>query len=170
MSMSNPLIRPAERLLRRLRLGGKLTVLALAALWPLATMVALAALVPAWPLWPVALAGGAMLVYLMVAFHVAFVGEFQRVLDVMSQTASGNLRAQIRTELTSPTVLHELTTENGGIVLNAVPGGVDLYIADTDTATFTWEAAVYDLEVVLSNGDVRRLLAGPVTVSPEVTR
>jgi methyl-accepting chemotaxis protein len=98
MSMSNPLIRPAERLLRRLRLGGKLTVLALAALWPLATMVALAALVPAWPLWPVALAGGAMLVYLMVAFHVAFVGEFQRVLDVMSQTASGNLRAQIRTE------------------------------------------------------------------------
>ena len=84
--------------------------------------------------------------------------------------AGATARAQIRTELTSPTVLHELTTENGGIVLNAVPGGVDLYIADTDTATFTWEAAVYDLEVVLSNGDVRRLLAGPVTVSPEVTR
>ena len=30
MIISNPLIRPAERLLRRLRLGGKLTVLALA--------------------------------------------------------------------------------------------------------------------------------------------
>ncbi len=98
MSMSNPLIRPAERLLRRLRLGGKLTVLALAALWPLATMMALAALAPVWPLWPVALVGGVLLVYLMAAFHAAFVGEFRRVLDVMSQTASGNLRAQIRTE------------------------------------------------------------------------
>jgi methyl-accepting chemotaxis protein len=98
MTTSNLLIRPAERLLRRLRLGGKLTVLALAALWPLLTMVALAALVPAWPLWPVALAGGALLIYLMAAFHAAFVGEFQRVFDVMSQTASGNLRAQIRTD------------------------------------------------------------------------
>ncbi len=79
-------------------------------------------------------------------------------------------RAQIRTELAAPTVLHELTTENGGIALNAVPGGVDLFISAVDTAAFTWEAAVYDLEIVLSNGDVRRLLAGPVTVSREVTR
>jgi methyl-accepting chemotaxis protein len=98
MTISNPLIRPAERLLRRLRLGGKLTVLALAALWPMPTMMALAALAPAWPLWPVAVVGGALLVYLMAAFHAAFVGEFQRVFDVMSQTASGNLRAHIHAE------------------------------------------------------------------------
>jgi methyl-accepting chemotaxis protein len=98
MTISNPLIRPAERLLRRLRLGGKLTVLALAALWPMPTMMALAVLAPAWPLWPVAVVGGALLVYLMAAFHAAFVGEFQRVFDVMSQTASGNLRAHIHAE------------------------------------------------------------------------
>jgi methyl-accepting chemotaxis protein len=98
MTTSNPLIRPVERLLRRLRLGGKLTVLALAALWPLPTMLALVVLAPAWPLWPVAVVGGVLLVYLMAAFHAAFVGEFQRVFEVMSQTASGNLRAQIRTE------------------------------------------------------------------------
>jgi methyl-accepting chemotaxis protein len=98
MTISNPLIRPAERLLRRLRLGGKLTVLALAALWPMPTMMALAVLAPAWPLWPVAVVGGALLVYLMAAFHAAFVGEFQRVFDVMSQTASGNLRAHVHAE------------------------------------------------------------------------
>ncbi len=98
MTTSNLLIRPAERLLRRLRLGGKLMVLAMAALWPLLAMMTLTALAPAWPLWPVAVVGGALLIYLMAAFHAAFVGEFQRVFDVMSQTASGNLRAQIRTE------------------------------------------------------------------------
>lgn len=98
MTTSNPLIRPAERALRRLRLAGKLAVLAWAALWPLLAMVAVAALAPTWPLWPIALVGGVLLVYLMAAFHAAFVGEFQRVFDVMAQTASGNLRAHFKAE------------------------------------------------------------------------
>jgi methyl-accepting chemotaxis protein len=98
MTYSNLLLRPAVHLLRRLHLGGKLAVLALAALWPLLALVAVAAWVPAWPLWPVALAGGGLLVYLMAAFHASFVGEFQRVFDAMAQTADGNLRAQLRTD------------------------------------------------------------------------
>ncbi|MFP8833713.1 methyl-accepting chemotaxis protein [Hydrogenophaga sp. XSHU_21] len=92
---ANLILRPGLALMRGLRLGGKLTVIALAALWPIAGALVLEWLVPQWPMWPLALAGSALLVYLLMSFHAAFVGEFQRVFDVMSQTAAGNLRARL---------------------------------------------------------------------------
>ncbi len=79
-------------------------------------------------------------------------------------------RMQMRTEIAAATPLVTLTTENGGIVLGGTAGTIELFIAAVDTAAFTWTTAVYDLEIILANGDVRRLLYGPVTVSPEVTR
>lgn len=79
-------------------------------------------------------------------------------------------RMHIRAEITSPTPLVTLTTENDGITLGGVAGTIVLLITATATAAFAWEAGVYDLEVVFANGDVRRLLYGPVVVSLEVTR
>lgn len=80
-------------------------------------------------------------------------------------------RAQIRASITSPDVLHEMTTDpGGGITLDDVLGEVEIEIDAVTTAQFDWRTAVYDLEVVFANGTVRRLLSGPVTVSPEVTR
>lgn len=79
-------------------------------------------------------------------------------------------RMHIRSEIASPTPLVTLTTENGGITLGGVAGTIVLLIAATATAAFAWEAGVYDLEIILANGDVRRLVYGPVSVSPEVTR
>jgi len=79
-------------------------------------------------------------------------------------------RMQIRAEITNDTVLHELTTENGGITLGGVAGTITLVIEPTDTAAFTWEEGVFDLEIIFSPTEVRRLVYGPVTVSPEVTR
>lgn len=79
-------------------------------------------------------------------------------------------RMQIRGELTDATVLLELTTENGGITLGGTAGTIDLYISAVATAGITWESGVYDLEMVASNSDVIRLVAGGVSVSPEVTR
>lgn len=79
-------------------------------------------------------------------------------------------RMQIRKEIASATPYIELTTENGGITLGGVAGTISLFISPTDTAAFTWTAGVYDLEIVFSPTDVRRLVYGPVTVSPEVTR
>ena len=79
-------------------------------------------------------------------------------------------RMQIRDEIADADPLITLTTENNGIVLDDVLGTIDLYISDTDTAAIEWTTGVYDLEIILANGDVRRLLYGPVTVTPEVTR
>lgn len=79
-------------------------------------------------------------------------------------------RSQVRADVDAPAVLVEMNTENGGIVLGAGPGTIDLYIAADNTAVFTWESGVYDLELVAPGGDVTRLVAGPVSVSREVTR
>jgi len=79
-------------------------------------------------------------------------------------------RMHVRSEVKSATVLLDLTTANGGITLGGAAGTVDLYLTDDQTTAITWTSAVYDLEVEFANGDVRRLLYGSVTVSPEVTR
>lgn len=79
-------------------------------------------------------------------------------------------RMQIRAEISADVPLATLTTENGGITLGGVSGTVELFMDDAKTSAFSWTEAVYDLEVVLANGDVRRLLFGAVVVSPEVTR
>lgn len=79
-------------------------------------------------------------------------------------------RMQIRKEIANATPYVTLTTENGGIELGGVAGTITLIITPTATAAFTWTAGVYDLEIVFSPTDVRRLVYGPVTVSPEVTR
>lgn len=79
-------------------------------------------------------------------------------------------RMQIRATLESAAVLVELTTENGGIVLGGVAGTVALRLEAIATAAYAWSSGVYDLEVQFSDGTVRRLLSGGVSVSPEVTR
>lgn len=79
-------------------------------------------------------------------------------------------RMQVRAKLTDTAVLLDLTTLNGGIVLGGTAGTVEIKISATQTTAITWVNAVYDLEVVFADATVRRLLAGNVTVSPEVTR
>lgn len=79
-------------------------------------------------------------------------------------------RMQIREKVASPTAYITLTTANGGITLGGTAGTVEIYIPDETTASFTWTTGVYDLEIEYANGEVRRLLSGPVSVSPEVTR
>lgn len=79
-------------------------------------------------------------------------------------------RAQIRSDIDSETVLLELTTENGRIVLGGVTGEIRIVIDAVTTAGITWESGVYDLELVFANGFVKRLIAGSVSVSKEVTR
>lgn len=79
-------------------------------------------------------------------------------------------RLQVRATLNSTATLLELTTENGGIVLTAATGEIQLVITAVATAAFTWTAGTYDLEMITSTGKVRRLLEGKVKVSKEVTR
>lgn len=79
-------------------------------------------------------------------------------------------RMQVRQTVASPTVLLELTTENGRIALGDASGTISLRVEAADTQALTWTAGFFDLEIEFADGTVRRLLAGSVTVSPEVTR
>lgn len=79
-------------------------------------------------------------------------------------------RMQVRAEVDSPDVLLSLTTENGGIALGGATGSVVLTLTALQTAAIDWEQGVYDLELVYPDARVRRLMAGRVVVSPEVTR
>lgn len=77
---------------------------------------------------------------------------------------------QVRPSVNSPTVLVDLTTVNGGIVLGGTAGTIELVFLPEHTEGKPWRAGVYDLEITHTNADVRRLLAGSVAVNPEVTR
>ena len=79
-------------------------------------------------------------------------------------------RMQLRANVTSSTILHELTTENDGIVLGDIAGTIDLFISDTDSTSFSWTDAVYGLEIIFPNTDVRRLLRGKFKAFDETTR
>lgn len=79
-------------------------------------------------------------------------------------------RMQIRSDIASPDVLVELTTENGGIVLGGVNGTIDLFISDEATGLYEWDTGVYDIELQSSIGDVKNLFGGNVSVNKEVTR
>lgn len=79
-------------------------------------------------------------------------------------------RMQIRETVESTTILHTMTTENGGITLGGTVGTIALLISATDTAAFTFDSAVYDLEIISAGGVVTEVMSGTVTLGDEVTR
>lgn len=64
------------------------------------------------------------------------------------------------------TPFHTLSTTNGGIILeDEGQGTVDLFISDSDTASFTWKTGVYDLTITNdTSGDTDALLYGGFSV------
>ena len=79
-------------------------------------------------------------------------------------------RMELREDVDDATVLHSMTTENGGITLGGADGTIDLLVSAANTSGFTFGHAVYDLELISASGVVTRLLSGTVVVSKEVTR
>lgn len=84
---------------------------------------------------------------------------------------SCEIRLGIKDQITDTTFLKFLDNGvNGGItVTNALQGTFRIYISPIETAAFTFNRAVYDLEVQFPNGDIERLIKGRVLVSREVT-
>ncbi|MDZ4397955.1 methyl-accepting chemotaxis protein [Hydrogenophaga sp.] len=84
-------------LMRRLRLRGKLLLLAVASLLPQAFIWVVSGppSVSTWVL-GIELGGAAVLVYLMLSFYASFMSDFRQVLASMEQTASGNLRTALK--------------------------------------------------------------------------
>lgn len=77
-------------------------------------------------------------------------------------------RMQARAVADSSDVRLDLTTENGGIVLNEVPGKVRYNIPHAVTSTLSWpDDTAYQLEITLSNGQRVRKAFGLITVSKD---
>lgn len=91
--------------------------------------------------------------------------EYNQPVDLTNFTA----RMQIRPKLESTTVIHELTTENSGIVINNTDKTIQLTIPATTTDDFDFTTAVYSLEMVKPNLVVP-FLTGNVSLIREVTR
>lgn len=79
-------------------------------------------------------------------------------------------RMQIREKLTSTEVIHELTTQNGGIVFDNTYKTITLTITDETTALLNFVSAVYTLEFQTADGEVSTFARGSVSLEREVTR
>jgi hypothetical protein len=77
---------------------------------------------------------------------------------------------QIRESIESTTVIHELTSANGGISIDPVNFTISMNISAVTTATFNFDAAVYSMELTDNQGLVYPFLSGGITLIKEVTR
>lgn len=91
--------------------------------------------------------------------------EYNQPVSLSGMTA----RMQIREKLTSTTVLQELTTENGMIVITDLAKTIVLQIPAATTAAYTFKAGVYSLELI-SGTTVIPFTHGNITLEKEVTR
>lgn len=78
--------------------------------------------------------------------------------------------AHFREKITSPAPALILSTSNGGIVLGGTSGTISFVFKESDTVGVAWRGLVFDMELVMSDGKKRRLIAGSLALSPEVTR
>lgn len=78
-------------------------------------------------------------------------------------------RMQVRPKLASDQVILDLTTENGGIIINDTNKTITITISAAATAALAFKTGVYSLELV--NGtEVIPFVHGTVTLEYEVTR
>lgn len=99
------------------------------------------------------------------AYTAGGVLEYNQPVDLAEYTA----RMQIREKLSSATVIKELTSDAGDIVLDNSAKTITIKISAADTAQFAFKSAVYSLELV--NADVVvPFIYGNLTLEAEVTR
>lgn len=92
--------------------------------------------------------------------------EYNQPVTLVGLTA----RMQLREKLTSTAVLHELTTQNGGIMFDNTLKTITLTIPVAATTTFNFTSAVYALEFIDATGTVTPFAKGNVLLEREVTR
>lgn len=79
-------------------------------------------------------------------------------------------RMQFRSSPSSTSVLLELSTDNGGLVITAATGKISMVLTEALAQAITWRRAVYDMELIPPSGEGFRLVQGEAEVSLEVTR
>ena len=96
--------------------------------------------------------------------NIAYTDANGAIINLTGYTARMQIRASYKSD-----IIHELTTENGGITITGVLGELDLLISATDTDTFDPITAIYDLEII-SGVEVDRIMQGKVNITENVTR
>lgn len=91
--------------------------------------------------------------------------EYNTPVDLTGYTG----RMQIRSSLSATSFIAELTSANGGITVDNAQKTITVYIAASATAAFTFNSAVYSLELVNST-EVVPFCTGTLTLVQEVTR
>jgi hypothetical protein len=91
--------------------------------------------------------------------------EYNTPVDLTGYTA----RMQLRSTLDSSTVIQELTTANGGILIDNVYKTITVVLTAAQTAALTFSSAVYSLELV-SGTEVYTFCTGTLTLVKEITR
>ena len=79
-------------------------------------------------------------------------------------------RMQIRETVESPAVIYQCGTQTGEIVIDQVYKTITITIPATITEDFTFETAVYSMELVDQQGRVTPFLTGNMVLVKEVTR
>lgn len=93
--------------------------------------------------------------------------EYNQPVSISSLKA----RMQIRDKVTSTAFIHEMTTENGGVLFDNTLKTITLFIDDSVTAGFNFTSAVYLLEFEnLNTGETMPFAKGSVSLEREVTR
>ena len=78
-------------------------------------------------------------------------------------------RCVIRRNWYESTPIHEMTTENGGMILELTSGSIQLVIPKATTAGFSFRSAWYDVDMTSPGGVEYRVFKGPITLEREVS-
>ena len=108
---------------------------------------------------------GATFVYDMVYKLKNNSSSISTIVDLTGYTA----RMQIRASITASTVIKELTTENGGLIITGIDGKITINMSAAETSAISVDTAVYDLELI-TGSIIKRLIEGKIKFKPEVTR
>jgi len=94
------------------------------------------------------------------------------VVEYNDWVALNNLtaRMQIRETVESPAIIYQCGTQTGEIVIDQVYKTIQLTIPASITEDFTFETAVYSMELVDQQGIVTPFLTGNMVLVKEVTR
>ncbi len=77
---------------------------------------------------------------------------------------------QVRQATTSSSVIVELSSDNGRIVVGGIDGTFTMTLTSAETDVIPVGSYIYDFDITSPTGDVYTLLSGGFTVNPQVTR
>jgi hypothetical protein len=90
---------------------------------------------------------------------------------VLTPLPGGTLaKMQVRADVSSNVVLLELTTENGGILVDAPGAIVTITMTSAITKALVFERAVYDLTLIYPDAEEETIVEGKIYAYPSVTR